>query len=189
MNETSEITQLLQDWQNGNSEALNQLTPLVMSELKSIAKRHLRRERNNHTLQATALVNELFLKFDKINQFNFENRSHFFAISANCIREILVDYARTQTREKRGGNAEIIPIDDIQIMTPEKSVKLIELDEALQKLEKQDKRKSQVVDMRYFGGLTMEEIANVLGVSKPTIERDWQMAKAWLQNEIKKSSL
>jgi RNA polymerase sigma factor (TIGR02999 family) len=188
MNETSEITQLLKAWQNGDGEALDKLMPLVMPELKEIARKYLRRERKNHTLQPTALVNEFFLKLVRINHLKLQDRSHFFAVSARCMRRILVDYARSQIREKRGGQVEIVPIDEVQIMSAEKSLELIALHEVLKNLENQDRQKSRIVEMRYFGGLTMEEIAEVLGVSKRTVERDWQMAKARLYKEMKKSS-
>lgn len=184
MTNSSGITELLQAWQEGDGEALNELMPLVMDELKKIAGNYLRREKQNHTLQSTALVNELYLKLVNLNQLNLQNRAHFFAISATCMRRILVDYARTQTREKRGKGVEFVPLDDLQIMSNEKSSELITLDDALKALEKQDKQKSQIVEMRYFGGMTVEEIAEVLGLSERSVQRHWQMAKVWLAKEI-----
>jgi RNA polymerase sigma factor (TIGR02999 family) len=182
---SAEITELLQQWQSGDNEALEKLIPLVMVELRQIAKGRLRLENRNHAFQTTELVNELFLKLVKSDNLQILNRSHFFAICANCIRQILIDYARSKSREKRGGSAEVVSIDDVQIMTSEKSIELIALDEALQQLEKHDPQKSRIVELRYFGGLTVEEVAEVLGISKRTVERDWQMAKAWLATEMK----
>lgn len=184
MNKTSEITTLLKAWEKGDKEALDKLIPLVMSELRRLAKGYLRKEKSGHLLQTTALVNELYLKLVDQKNANWQNRSHFFAISATCMRQILIDYARSQLREKRGGKIGHLPLDEIQIITPEKSAELLALDEALKKLEKQDKRKSQIVEMRYFGGCTIEETAEILNVSVRTVERDWQMAKAWLKKEI-----
>lgn len=189
MSETFEITALLKAWEKGDKDALDKLMPLVMSELRKLAKGYLRQEKSGHLLQTTALVNELYLKLVDRKSVNWQNRSHFFAISASCMRQILIDYARAQLREKRGGGKiEHLPLDEIQIITSEKSAEFIALDEALKELEKQDKRKSQIVEMRYFGGYTIEEIAEILNVSVRTVERDWQMARAWLQNEMKKSS-
>ena len=158
--------------------------PLVFDELKKIASNHLRREKQNHTLQSTALINELYLKLVNLNHLNLQNRAHFFAISAICIRRILVDYAKAKSREKRGGGIEYIPVDEVQIMSQAKSAELIALDDALEALAKQDKQKSQIVEMRYFSGLTVEEVAGVLNISERTVQRDWQMAKAWLAKEL-----
>jgi RNA polymerase sigma factor (TIGR02999 family) len=188
MAETSEITTLLKAWEQGDKSALDKLMPLVYDELRRQASRYLRKERANHTLQTTDLIHEAYLKMVDQKNVSWQNRSHFFAISAKCLRQILIDYARKRHREKRGGQVEIVPIDEVQIMSAEKSLELIALHEVLKNLENQDRQKSRIVEMRYFGGLTMEEIAEVLGVSKRTVERDWQMAKAWLYKEMKKSS-
>jgi len=180
----SEITSLLQDWQNGDKEALDKLIPLVFDGLKKITRNHLRHEKENHSLQATELVNELYIKLTNLDHLKFTDRSHFFAVCAISVRQLLVDYARSQKRTKRGGLAEILPIEEIQIMSPEKSNKLLALDEALNRLANQDKLKSQIVEMRYFGGLIVEEVADVLGLSKRTVEREWKLAKAWLIKEV-----
>ena len=184
MSEPSEITKLLKAWEKGDKDALDKLMPLVMDELRKLAKRYLRQEKSGHLLQTTALVNELYLKLVDQKSVNWQNRSHFFAFSAICMRQILIDYAKSQIAEKRGGKIQHLPLDEIQIVTPEKSAELLALDEALKVLEKQDKRKSQIVEMRYFGGFTVEETAEILHIGVRTVERDWQMAKAWLKKEI-----
>ena len=184
MSETSEITQLLKAWEKGDKDALDKLMPLVMNELRKIAKNKLRNEKSGHLLQTTALVNELYLKLVDQKSVNWQNRSHFFAISATCMRRIVIDYAKSINRGKREGKFEHLPISEIDLITPEKSVELIALDEVLQELEKQDKRKSQIVEMRYFGGYSVEEIAQILGISERTIQREWKMAKAWLNIQL-----
>jgi RNA polymerase sigma factor (TIGR02999 family) len=185
---SAEITKLLEDWRSGDKEALEKLMPLVMSELKRIAGRGLNRERRHHTLQTTELVNELFLKLLVGKSLTFQNRTHFFAVCAICIRQILTDYAKIRLRQKRGGTAEIVALDNIEIMDSRKSSEILALNEALEQLEKQDARKSKIVELRYYGGLTVDEVADVLGISKRTIEREWQMAKAWLGKELGKSN-
>ena len=182
-----QITQLLKDWSEGNRAALDELMPLVYDELRRQASRYLRKERQGHTLQTTALIHEAYLKLAQPNEIEWQNRNHFFAIASTAMRRILVDHARTRHREKRGGNAEDIPLDDaLRIGSAQKSVDLVALDEALVRLERLDPRQAKVVELRFFSGLTNEETAGVLGVSNATIRNDWTMAKAWLHGEIAK---
>lgn len=184
MDSTREITELLQAWQRGDASALERLMPLVMSELRDLAKSYMRKEKQGHTLQTTALINEAYIKLVEQKRVDWQNRSHFFGVAALCMRRILVDHAKAQGRNKRGGSVEHIALSDDKIIPAEKSAELIALDEALQKLSQQDERKSKVVELKYFGGLNMEEIAEVLNVSKTTVEREWRMARAWLQREL-----
>ena len=188
MEENSQhITQLLNQWSNGDAEVLDDLMPLIYVELRRQASGYLRRERVNHTLQPTALINEAYLKLIDQRDVKWQNRAHFFAIAAQAMRRILVDYARERHREKRGGAAENLPIDEaLTIVSQEKSVDLVALDEALNKLAKFDERQSRVVELRYFSGLSIDETAEVLNVSNVTVRRDWNMAKAWLLQEITK---
>ncbi len=181
-----QITMLLHEWKNGKKEAFDELFPFVFDELKRRASAYLINERQGHTLQTTALVNEAYMKlFDK-NELEYEDRNHFFAIAANAMRRILVDYARTRKREKRGGKDENLPLDEARyISAEEKSVDLAALDEALNELAKFDERQAKVVELKYFGGMTNEETAEVLGISNVTVRRDWNMAKAWLHQQIK----
>ncbi len=184
---SQQITQLLNQWSNGDAEVLDDLMPLVYVELRRQAAGYLRRERSDHTLQPTALINEAYLKLIDQRDVRWQNRAHFFAIAAQAMRRILVDYARERHREKRGGVAENLPIDEaLTIVSQEKSVNLVALDEALNKLAKFDERQAKVVELRYFSGLSIDEAAEVLNVSNVTIRRDWNMAKAWLHQEITK---
>jgi RNA polymerase sigma factor (TIGR02999 family) len=178
------ITQLLKDWSGGDQEVLDDLMPLVYEELRRQASRHLRKERPNHTLQTTALIHEAYLKL--VGQdVNWQNRSHFFAIASQAMRRILVDHARTRHREKRGGIGENLPLEEALAAGAEgKSIDLVELDEALTRLAKLDERQAKIVELRYFSGLSIDETAEVLGVSNSTVRADWTMAKAWLKNEI-----
>lgn len=182
-----QITQFLKQWSGGDREALDQLMPLVYNELRRQASRYLRKERSNHTLQTTALINEAYLKLINQNEVEWQNRAHFFAIAAQAMRRILVDYARERKRQKRGGNEENMPLDEaFTVASQEKSVDLIALDEALNELAKFDERQARVVELRYFSGLSIDETAEVLGISNVTVRRDWNMAKAWLYQEISK---
>ncbi len=165
---SSQITQLLRQWSDGKREVLESLMPLIYDELRGQASRYLKKERSNHTLQTTALINEAYLKLIDQRQVQWQNRAHFFAIAAQAMRRILVDYARQRQREKRGGKAE----------------DLVALDDALTRLEKFDERQARVVELRYFSGLSLDETAEVLGVLNVTVRRDWNMAKAWLLQEI-----
>ncbi len=184
---SQQITQLLNQWSNGDAEVLDDLMPLVYVELRRQASGYLRRERSNHTLQPTALINEAYLKLIDQRDVKWQNRAHFFAIAAQAMRRILVDYARERKREKRGGAAENLPLDEaLTIVSQEKSVDLVALDEALNKLARFDERQAKVVELRYFSGLSIDETAEVLNVSNVTIRRDWNMAKAWLHQEITK---
>ena len=182
-----QITQLLKEWSDGNQAVLDELMPLVYDELRRQASRFLSKERKNHTLQTTALIQEAYLKLLGHNQIEWQNRAHFFAIASTAMRRILVDYARERHREKRGGIAENLPLDEaFQIASNEKSVDLIALDEALNRLAKLDERQARVVELKYFSGLSNDETAEVLGVSNATVRLDWNLAKAWLKQEISK---
>lgn len=182
-----QITQLLKDWSEGNQAALDELMPLVYEELRRQASQYLRKERQGHTLQTTALIHEAYLRLAGQNEIEWQNRNHFFAIASTAMRRILVDHARTRHREKRGGNAEDIPLDDaLMIGVSQKSVDLVALDEALVRLERLDPRQAKVVELRFFSGLTNEETANVLAVSNATVRNDWTMAKAWLHGQLVK---
>ncbi|HEY9404005.1 MAG TPA: sigma-70 family RNA polymerase sigma factor [Pyrinomonadaceae bacterium] len=184
---SKQITQLLEQWSNGAAEVLDDLMPLVYMELRRQASGYLRRERSNHTLQPTALINEAYLKLIDQRDVKWQNRAHFFAIAAQAMRRILVDYARERNREKRGGTAENLPLDEaFTIVSREKNVDLVALDEALNKLATYDERQAKVVELRYFSGLSIDETAEVLNVSNVTVRRDWNMAKAWLHQEITK---
>jgi len=179
------ITELLLAWNEGNREALDKLMPLVYDELHRQAARFLRRERSDHTLQTTALIHEAYLKLVDQREANWESRTHFFAIAANLMRRILVDYARSKKREKRGGDYLILPLEEAEAVAgKEKSIDLMAIDEALTKLEKIDQRQAKIVELRYFGDLTLEETAQALGVSRTTVADDWAMAKAWLHREL-----
>lgn len=182
----ADVTQLLGQWSGGDREALDELMPLVYDELRRMAHRHMANERGNHTLQATALVNEAFLQMKNRGvAAKWQNRAQFFGVAAQMMRHILVDYARTHNRAKRGGGAEQVSLDDAMLVTKDKADELLALDDALQKLEQFDKRRSQVATMRFFAGLSVEETAEALGISQETVMRDWRLARAWLQNELK----
>ena len=183
-----EVTQLLKAWSQGDKQALEQLTPLVYEELRRLARRYMAREHPGQTLQATALVHEAYLRLIEQRLVSWQNRAHFFAISAQLMRRILVDRARARHYEKRGGGAGCISLDETAIITAEKDAELVALDDALRSLEVQDARKSRVVELRFFGGLSVEETAEVLQVSVDTVMRDWKMAKVWLLRELSKSS-
>lgn len=184
MADSQKITDLLQAWTAGDETAIERLLPLVMDELRRIAKKHLRRERPGHTLQTTALINEAYIKLVGQTRVHWQNRTHFYAIAAQCMRRILIDYARTRGRERRGGDAAQVTLSDVMLMSTERSEELLALDAALLKLALEDERKSKVVELRYFGGYSVEEIAEILGVSETTVARDWRMACAWLRREV-----
>ncbi|MDQ1639003.1 MAG: hypothetical protein QOF62_2342 [Pyrinomonadaceae bacterium] len=179
-----EITQLLAEWSEGNQAALDQLYPLVYNELRRLAHGYLRRERKGHTLQTTALINEAYLRLVDQKHVHWANRSHFFGISAQIMRRILIDHARRYDYAKRGGGAQRISLDEAAIVAKQRGRTLLMLDEALTSLAKIDPRRSQVVELRYFGGLNNEEIAGVLKISENTVMRDWNMARAWLYQEL-----
>jgi RNA polymerase sigma factor (TIGR02999 family) len=181
---SSQITNLLDDWRHGRLDAFDQLYALVYDELRSLASSYMRRERPDHTLQTTALVNEAYLKLVGHRDSLPQNRLHFFAVAAKVMRQILIDHARTHGAEKRGGGAVKVPLDEAAVMSEERAAELLALDEALDRLAAVDARKSQVVELRFFGGLTIEETAELLGVSFNTAVRDWEMARAWLYRSI-----
>ena len=183
-----EVTQLLIAWSQGEESALEQLMPLVYEELRRLAKRYMARENPGQTLQATALVHEAYLRLIEQRLVSWQNRAHFYAISAQMMRRILVDRARARNYEKRGGAVGRISLDESLVMQPEREPNLVALDDALKSLALIDPRKSQVVEMRYFGGLTVEESAEVLKVSVDTVMRDWKLAKVWLLRELSKNS-
>ena len=185
MPSSSDITQLLLAWGEGDETALARLMPLVERELHRIASYYMHGENPGHTLQTTALVNEAYLRLVKQNRVQWQNRVHFFSVAARIMRRILLNYARDRGRVKRGGDALHISLSEVAVISPEKSVELLALDEALTKLEEFDERKSRVVELRYFGGLSVEETAHVLGVSEMTVMRDWKAAKAWIAREVK----
>ena len=183
--EVQNITRLLLAWNEGDREALDKLMPLVYEELHRQAARFLRRERPDHTLQTTGLIHEAYLKLIDQREVNWESRTHFFAIAANLMRRILVDYARSKNRAKRGGDALKLPLEEAALIAgKEKGVDLIALDEVLTRLEKIDKRQAQIVELRYFGDLTLEETAKALKISRTTVADDWAMARAWLHREL-----
>ncbi len=183
-----EITGLLAAWHGGEDEALQRLIPVVYPELRRIARRHLKRRSPDHTLESAALANEAYLKLIQARGLHCENRSHFFAVCAQMIRHILVDHARKQQSAKRGGGAERLPLEETLLGTRARGVEVLALDDALVSLSKIDPRKSRVVELRFFGGLTVEETAGVLEVSPETVMRDWKMAKAWLHRELARAA-
>ena len=179
-----DITALLVDWNNGDKSAMERLLPLVDRELHRLAHSYMRREDPNHTLQTTALINETYLRLIDQRKVQWQNRAHFFGIAAQIMRRILLNYARDQNRLKRGGRAIHVSLSEAMVMPAEKDRELIALNDALTRLEALDERKSKVVELRYFGGLTVEEVAEVLKVSTITVMRDWAFAKAWLSREM-----
>jgi RNA polymerase sigma-70 factor, ECF subfamily len=180
----SDITSLLVDWSNGDQSALDKLLPLVEKELHRLAHSYMRRENPDHTLQTTALVNEAYLKLIDQKKTRWQNRAHFFGIAARIMRRILMNYARDQQRLKRGGGAVQVSLSEVADISLNKSADLLALDEALERLAETDERKARVVELRYFGGLSVEETAEVLGISEITVLRDWKFAKAWLLRDI-----
>ena len=180
-----EITAMLRAWGEGEREASDELVRLVYNELRRQARYHLRRERANHTLQTTALINEAYIKLIEQRSVKWESRTHFFALAAEMMRRILVDHAKTKYRKKRGGKEENLPLETaLNITTTENDVDLIALDEALTRLAEIDRQQAKIVELRYFSGLTVEETAKVLTISTATVKRDWAMAKAWLRREL-----
>ena len=180
----NEITQLLQAWGDGDRTALDRLTPLVYDELHRLARLYMRGERAGHTLQTTALVNEAYLRLIDSSQVRWQNRAHFMAVSAQLMRRILVDFARSRLYQKRGGNAEQVSFDEALIVARGKGTDLVALDDALTALASVDPRMSQVVELRFFGGLSVEETAEVLKISTDTVTSDWKLAKVWLRQRL-----
>lgn len=183
-----QITELLAEWRDGNQSALDELYPLVYDELHRLARRYMSRERKDHTLQTTALINEAYVRLVDQKNVNWANRSHFFAISAQIMRRILIDHARRHAYAKRGGGAQQVSLEEVAAITPDQGRELMRLDEALKSLAERDPRRSQVVELRYFGGLNNEEIAGVLHVSENTVTRDWNMARAWLYQQLSENA-
>jgi RNA polymerase sigma factor (TIGR02999 family) len=185
MPDSHDITQLLRDWNEGDEHALEKLTSLLYKELHRIAHRYIRRERSNHTLQTTALVNEAYVRLIKWTNIRWQNRAQFLGVSAQLMRRILVDFARSRSYEKRGGGVlTVVPLDEASRPSPDRAREIVALDEALQTLSVIDPRKSRIVELRFFGGLTLEETAEVLKVSSRTVLREWDLAKAWLRREL-----
>jgi len=182
----NEVTQLLLQWSDGDKAALDKLMPLVYRELRRLASHYMRRERPAHTLQASALVNEVYLRLVDYRRMEWQNRAHFFAVAAQAMRRILVEHARSRQYAKRGGTAQRISLDDVAVLTHQQAAELVALDEALTTLEALDARKGRIVELRYIGGLSIEETAEILGISTATVERDWRSAKAWLYRAISK---
>ena len=182
-----EITQLLMNWSQGDKAALDQLVPLVYPELRRLAKRHMDREDPAHTLQTSALINEAYLKLVDQQNVEWQNRAHFFAVAAQVMRHILVDHARTRNYAKRGGGAPKLPLDEAAALTEQRAGQLIALDDALRDLAMLDERKSQIIELRFFGGLNLEETAEVMKISPSTVQREWRAAKAWLHHTMTKT--
>lgn len=179
-----QITELLAEWSGGNQAALDELYPLVYDELHKLARRYMSRERKGHTLQTTALINEAYVRLVDQRNVQWANRSHFFAISAQIMRRILIDHARRHQYAKRGGGAQQVSLDESAIIALDDLSEILRLDEALKSLAELDPRRSRVVELRYFGGLNNEEIAGVLNISENTVIRDWNMARAWLYSQL-----
>ena len=184
---THEVTQLLLDWSDGDQAAFDALMPLVYDELRQMARRFMSRERPGHTLQTTALVNEAYLRLVDQKRVHWQNRAHFFAVAAQAMRRILIDYARKQRYAKRGGGAPKISLEETAVMSQERAADLVALDEALTTLASIDPQQSRVVELRFFGGLTIEETAEVLRLSVDMVKREWATAKAWLSREMSNS--
>jgi RNA polymerase sigma factor (TIGR02999 family) len=182
--EPREITELLVAWCNGDRAALDSLVPIIYAELHRLASRYMRQEGPGHTLNTTALVNEAYLRLVNQKEVNWQNRAHFFAVSAQSMRNILIDMARSRKRQRRGGDAPHIPLDEALIFSDNRAAELMALDDALTALAKLDGRKSSIVELRYFGGLSVEETAEVLGISAATVDREWRRARAWLHTEL-----
>ena len=184
MSSTQEITQLLQQWTDGNEEASEKLLPLLYAELRRMAQRYMRQERPDHTLQTTALINEAYLRLVDWRNVRWQNRAHFFAVCAQVMRRILVDFARSRKYLKRGAGLHLLSLDEVPEVSLHRASEIIALDDALQRLAEIDPRKSRIVELRFFAGLTIEETAEVLGISEATVKRDWLVAKAWLRREM-----
>lgn len=184
MAESTQITDLLIAWSNGEAEAMESLLPLIERELQDMAHRYMRREQAGHMLQTTALINEAYLRLVNQQHVRWQNRAHFFGIAAQMMRRVLLNHARDQERDKRGGKMILVSLSEAETLALEQSVDFLALDEALNRLQAQDPRKSKVVELRYFGGLSVEETAEVLRISPITVMRDWNLAKAWLAREL-----
>jgi RNA polymerase sigma-70 factor, ECF subfamily len=179
-----EVTLLLHELKGGNKEAERQLIPLVYGELRRIAAAYLRRERSPHSLQPTALVNEAYLRLTDVKEVDWQSRSHFFAVSATIMRRILVDHARANRARKRGQGWDPVSVNDAILPSPERAPEILALDEALTRLELLDERQAKIVELRFFAGMSEDEIGDILGISSRTVKRDWRLAKAWLFKEL-----
>ncbi len=188
MDQPADVTEILKAWSGGNRDAEAQLFSLVYEELRSLAQSYLRRERSEHTLQPTALVNEAYLRLIDQTRVDWKNRSHFYGIASQMMRRILIDHARSHASGKRGGAAQKLSLDDVSVSVSQDASDLLALDEALKKLAEVDERKERVVELVYFGGLEHKEAAEVLHISVKTVQRDWQMAKLWLLRELSSNS-
>lgn len=184
--QTHQVTELLLAWSNGDQSAFDKLMPLVDEELRRLAHRYMSRERAGHTLQTTALINEAFLQLVNRKNLQWQNRAHFFGLAAQVMRTILVDHARSHASVKRGGGTRNLELDEALVVSQQKAAEVVALDEALKQLALIDPRQSRIVELRFFGGLTVEEAAEVLHVSPVTIKREWSTAKAWLYHELAK---
>lgn len=184
----TEVTQLLRGWREGDDKALDALLPLVYKELRRLAHFQLRNERPDHTLQSAALVNEAYLRLIGVTPPQWEGRTHFFAVAAQLMRQILIDYARRHRAAKRGGNAGKVSLEETAILSAERDVDVLALDEALRELAKIDARQSRVVELRFFAGLSLEEISQALEIAPATVERDWIAARAWLHRQISRKN-
>ncbi|MBI4746948.1 MAG: sigma-70 family RNA polymerase sigma factor [Acidobacteria bacterium] len=180
-----EVTALLEAWNRGDQAALDQLMPLVYNELRQMARRYMSGQPTGHTLQTTALIHEAYLKLAGQSDVHWQNRSHFFAVAATAMRHILVNYALARKTEKRGGDFQKVSLDQAALVSSERYAELVALDEALTRLAAFDERKSRIVELRYFGGMSLEETAEVLKISVETVKRDWRVAKLWLLSELK----
>jgi RNA polymerase sigma factor (TIGR02999 family) len=185
---TDDVTELLRAWTNGDASALDRLVPLVYQELHSLARRYMRQERADHTLQATSLINEAYLRLIDVNRIQWQSRAHFIAVAAQTMRRILVEFARRRHRHKRGGDVVLVALDESHDIGRDKGADLVALSDALTALASFDARMGQVVELRFFGGLSVEETADVLHVSPETVMRDWKTAKAWLLRELSQGS-
>jgi len=185
---THEVTQLLQAWSAGDEQALEKLTPLVYRQLHRVAQRYMAGQRSDHTLQTTALVNEVYLRLVDCGQVRWQDRAHFFAVSAQLMRRILIDFARSRGYQKRGGAIPHLSLEEAPTLGCEPDANLVALDDALKGLAAVDERKSKIVELRFFGGLNVEETAEVLGVSSDTVLREWRLARAWLLRELRKKT-
>lgn len=183
----ADVTQLLVAWRDGDASALERLIPLVYAELRRVAHRYMRDERPDHPLQTTALVHEAYLRLIDVSRVDWESRNHFFAVSAQMMRRILVDAARRRNADKRGGDASHVALDEAIVLVAERGADLVALDEALDQLATLAPRKARVVELRFFGGLSVKETAEVLGVSVETVARDWRMAKLWLRRDLSRA--
>ncbi len=179
------VSELLVQWSRGDNAALAELTPLVYEELRQVAHHYLSGQRRDHTLQTTALVNEAYLRLADQTNPRWQNRAHFFAVAARAMRQILVSYARTQQAQRRGGGAHKVDLEEAVLVSPEQSKEIVDLHEALEQLSALDSRKAQIVELKYFGGLNYDEIAEVLKISRTTVRRDWEFAKVWLYTALR----